>query len=370
MRADAPMASYVVQRGIFRQRPVGLVDVGARGGYDQAWDVFQDQLQVIGFEPEPEECAALNEQSPPNVRYLPFALGAREETRTFFTAAFSGSSGLCGGDTEFIHRFFEGDNQRTVRAASVSVHPLDAVLREHGLESVDFLKTDCEGADLEVLIGAERTLRDVNTLGVLTEVWFQKQARECGYTFVDVHEYLSSHGFLLFDLDAYRYNRKAMPYPFLSDVRDEAGRLIAGQTTHGQVLRGDALYLRDYVGLQSRTADDVSGEQVLKLACIFEVFGLNDCAAELILQRREDLTGIVDTEKLLDFLTPRLKGKQFSYQEYLGLTESQPLCLRPSLRSVEDVLKRTAEAILRFDGRIGDLARHAFHWARRNVTGR
>lgn len=370
MQAEAPMTSHVVQRGVFRQRPFRLVDVGARGGYDEVWNVFRDQLEVIGFEPEPDECAALNEHAPPTVRYLPFALGARNEIRAFFTAAFSGSSGLCGGDTEFIHRFFEGDNQRTVQTESVSVRPLDEVLQEHGLESVDFLKTDCEGADLEVLMGAEQTLSDVNTLGVLTEVWFQKEARECGYTFVDIHEYLSAHGFLLFDLDAYRYNRKAMPYPFLSDVRDEKGRLIAAQTTHGQILRGDALYLRDYVGLQSPSGDTVSSEQVLKLACVYETFGLNDCAAELILQRKEDLADIPDTEKLLDLLTPRLKGKQLSYQEYLRLTEAQPLCLRPSLRSVQDVLKRTAEVILRFDGRIGGIAGHAFQWGRRALTGR
>lgn len=370
MQNNAVMTSYVVERGIFREYPFRLVDVGARGGYDEVWDVFQDQLAVIGFEPEPNECARLNASAPPNVTYLPFALGAREETREFFVAVFSGSSGLCGGDTEFIRRFFEGDNQRTVEKELLQVHPLDRVLQEYGLHSVDFLKLDCEGADLEVLLGADRTLEELNTLGVLVEVWFQKESRECGYTFFDIHEYLTSKGFMLFDVDAYRYNRKAMPYPFLSDIRDENGRLIAGQTTHGQILRGDALYLRDFVGAQSTVGGDCSSTQVLKLVCLYELFGLNDCAAELLQHRKDQLSHTVNTDDLLNLLTPPLKGRKLNYHDYVRYTESNPLCLRPSLRSVKDIMKRTAEVVLRFDGRLSEILLHVFRRLRRGLTGR
>jgi FkbM family methyltransferase len=369
MQSNAVTTSYVAQRGVFRECPFRLVDVGARGGYDEVWDVFQDQLAVIGFEPEPSECARLNANAPPNVKYLPFALGAREETREFLIAAFSGSSGLCGGDTEFIRRFFEGDNQRTVEKELIQVHPLDRVLQEYGIQSVDFLKLDCEGADLEVLFGAEKTLAELSTLGVLVEVWFQKESRECGYTFFDIHEYLSSKGFMLFDVDAYRYNRKAMPYPFLSDIRDENGRLVAGQTTHGQIIRGDALYLRDFVGLQSEAGANFSSTQILKLVCLYELFGLNDCAAEVVLRWKDQLSPIVSADDLLNLLTPPLKGRKLNYHDYVRYAEAKPLSLRPSLRSMQDIMKRTAEVVLRFDGRLSEILLHVFRRVRRAMTG-
>ena len=365
MHTQPDMTRHVVEKRLFVDEPVIVVDVGARGGYDEAWDAFGDQLAVIGFEPEPAECERLNTNAPPHVAYLPYALGAREETREFYVAAFSGSSGLCSGGTEFIQRFFEGDNLKTVRTESIQVYPLDSVLAQRGIGPVNFIKLDCEGADLEVLQGAERILHQPQTLGVLVEVWFQKESRRCGYTFVDIHEHLTERGFFLFDMDSYRYNRRAMPFPFVSDIRDEAGRLIPGQTTHGQIIRGDALYFRDFIQNPLQTPRDENALLLLKLACFYEIWGLQDCAAELLLHYKSDLSALVDTEQLLDLLTPELGGIKLSYREYVQWTQSNPLSLRPSLSSVPDVLKRGAEVILRFEGKPGAILRHGLRWLAR-----
>ncbi len=365
MHTQPEMTRHLVEKRLFLDDPVVVVDVGARGGYDEAWDAFGDQLVVIGFEPEPEECERLNSNAPPHVTYLPYALGARNETRDFYVAAFSGSSGLCSGDTEFIQRFFEGDNLKTVRTEAIQVHPLDSVLTERGIGPVNFIKLDCEGADLEVLQGAERLLHQPQTLGVLVEVWFQRESRRCGYTFADIHEHLTERGFLLFDMDSYRYNRRSMPFPFVSDIRDETGRLIPGQTTHGQIVRGDALYLRDFIQNPPLAQRNGKARLLLKLACFYEIWGLQDCAAEILLHCANDLSGLVDIELLLDLLTPELRGIKLSYREYVQWTSSNPLSLRPSLSSVQDVLKRVAEVILRFEGKPGAIIRHGVGWLAR-----
>lgn len=361
------MTSHLAGQRLFAREPVTIVDVGARGGYEEAWNAFGDQLVVIGFEPDPAECKRLNDAAPPHVTYLPYALGARSETKDFYVAAFSGSSGLCSGDTQFIQRFFEGDNLKTLRTESIQVHKLDSVLADTGVESVQFLKLDCEGADLEVLQGAGRTLNRPDTLGALVEVWFQKESRQCGYTFVDIHEYLTERGFFLFDMDSYRYNRKAMPFPFVSDIRDEAGRMIPGQTTHGQILRGDALYFRDFIQNSPEAEHLDKALLLLKLACLYEIWGLQDCAAEIVSHYKKDLASVVDTEHLLDLLTPEMRGIRLSYREYVQWTESNPSSLRPSLSSLQDLLKRMAEVVLRFDGSPGAILRHGFRWMARKA---
>lgn len=365
LQTEPAMTRRLVEKRIFAEHPVVIVDVGARGGYDEAWNAFEDQFAVIGFEPDPLECQRLNAAAPSHVSYLPYALGARFETRDFYVAEFSGSSGLCSGDTEFIQRFFEGDNLRTVRTESVQVHPLDSILADKHIKSVNFIKLDCEGADLEVLEGSERTLEHAETLGVLVEVWFQKESRRCGYTFVDIHDYLTGRGFFLFDMDCYRYNRKAMPFPFVSDIRDETGRLISGQTTHGQIVRGDALYFRDFIQNPMNVNEDHKALLLLKLACFYEIWGFQDCAAEILLKYRHKLSELIDVDDLLDLLTPQLRGIKLSYREYVQYTESNPLSLRPSLSSVQDLLKRTAEVILRFEGRPLDILLHGIRWMTR-----
>lgn len=346
--------------GAFKTSPMTLVDVGARGGYDEIWDVFGDQLKVIGFEPDEKECANLNATAAHNVTYLPYALGAQTEERQFFIAQFSGSSSLYSGDTVFIRRFFEGDNLRTVGKTSVQVRRLDEVFREQNITHVDFLKLDCEGADLDILKGSEAILDDATMLGVLVEVWFQRGARDGAHSFPEVDQYLNSKGFLLYDLSAYRYNRTAMPYPFVVDVRDEKGGYVNGQTTHGQIIRGDALYLRDYVGMPASSGAGSDIVQTVKLACLFEVFGLNDCAAELLSHERNQLTNNLDVELLLDLLTPELRGKQLKYREYLSCTTANPALLRPSLSSFQDLMKRFAAVVLRFDGKVLPILKFAW----------
>ena len=44
---------------------VRLLDVGARGGIDSRWRPFYENIDVLAFEPDPEECASLNSKSFP-----------------------------------------------------------------------------------------------------------------------------------------------------------------------------------------------------------------------------------------------------------------------------------------------------------------
>ena len=100
----------------------------------------------------------------------------------------------------------------------------------------EFIKIDTDGWDLPVLLGAE-TLLGRNVLGVEVEAQFHGAVHDLGNTFSNIDAFLRARGFSLFDLDAYRYSRAALPAPFLSD--------IAAQTTSGQITWGEAVYLRD-----------------------------------------------------------------------------------------------------------------------------
>ena len=74
-------------------------------------------------------------------------------------------------------------------------------------------------------------------------------------------EYLRGFGFMLFDLTRSRYRRAAM-------ARDVA--------TRGQLLWGDAVYLRDYRWFSGETAK----ESALKLCIVAGLLGFHDYALE------------------------------------------------------------------------------------------
>jgi hypothetical protein len=103
--------------------------------------------------------------------------------------------------------------------------------------SVDFVKIDTDGHDIAVLLGAERLLSEGGVLGVRIEAQFHGPLHPFANTFHNIDGILRNHGFTLFDLNQRRYSRAALPDAFFASR--------PGRTRSGQLLWGDALYLRD-----------------------------------------------------------------------------------------------------------------------------
>jgi hypothetical protein len=140
---------------------------------------------------------------------------------------------------------------------------------------------------------------------------FHGSPHEYANTFSSIDRLLREQGFSLFDLDVYRYSRADLPAPFVYD--------IPAQTTTGQVSWGEALYLRD---LGSSTYEemwnyDVTAERVMKLAALFDLFELPDCAAE-VLQNRAHFLDDSTRASLLDLL---VSGEPGAYASLLAQFE-------------------------------------------------
>ncbi|MCU1239651.1 MAG: hypothetical protein JWO71_377 [Candidatus Acidoferrum typicum] len=85
-------------------------------------------------------------------------------------------------------------------ATPVVVRKLDDVLSKEGIHNVDFVKLDVEGAELQVLKGAERLLTTVPRPVILCEV-LEETAMAWGYHSRLIVEYLADRGFSWFALN-------------------------------------------------------------------------------------------------------------------------------------------------------------------------
>ena len=156
----------------------------------------------------------------------------------------------------------------------------------------------------------------LHTLGAKVEVNFFGTEQENVHSFHNTDRLLRTHGFELFGLTGYKYSNAALPAAFASGA--------LGPTVFGRVLQADALYFRDAAA--SAGSGVLSPTKLLKLACMFELFDLPDCAAEILVRFREQI-GRNDTAQLLDLLVPRLDGVKLSYQEYLARFNADPRSL-------------------------------------------
>ena len=301
----------------FQKDPLVLVDVGARGGFMSEWGVFEDGALIFCFEPDVEECNRLNATSPSHVTYLPVALGSEPGEGLIYETRLPYGSGLYASQMDFFSRLLNRDNAEVVRHTSVHLDTLDRALERQGVRSVDFIKLDAEGAELDILMGGMDILSKSSLTGILTEFRFHPEINGSP-PFWMMDQYLQEQGFRLFDIAAYPQSRRVLPYPGVSDYFMPDGTRFYAYTSHGQVMDGDALYFRDVLiekNLDFRNR--LSPVELLKLAAFYELYHHNDAAAEVFTVFREQLENIVDCDKMLDLLTPEIFNEKLGYADYL-----------------------------------------------------
>ncbi len=315
--------------------PFSLIDVGASGGIADYWSVFGDKLHAVGFDPYVTEVDRLNAaETRPHVRYEAAYVGAASYGG-LFPPDLRNDPIRSRNDDPFLrvsaaramrllhHDYGAAAYNRGAPAimATRSVQ-LDDVA---GTAGTDFIKVDTDGHEIEVLVGAERLLSG-SVLGLLVECQFHGPVHPYSNAFAAIDTFLRERGFSLFDLDAHRYSRSALPGRFVYD--------IPAQTVLGQIIWGDGLYLRDLgdPSYESKHGFAVTKDHVLKLAALFALFGLPDCAAELLVNRSALVNASCRTE-LLDLLTAEVDPSGRTYQQYVAAFERNPASLYPRGRS-------------------------------------
>jgi len=316
LNPDPRFTKSLVDGNFFNKDHLVLVDVGARKGFEKHWDNYADQINLIGFEPNEEsykEC--VEKKSNLQTSYYPFALDRKKGEKDFYITSYLSACGFYKPDEKMIKKFGSADTFNVTEVIKVPTIDLDSFCVEYNIQNVDFIKLDTEGSELDILKGAEKTLKS-SVIGISIEVEFIKMYIDQPL-FSDIDQYLRSLNFELYDLDLNRKTRSSLsPY---SSSNLGIGQLVQGQALY---LRDSANELEDY-DLNKKFWNKT---KILKMASIQELFNLPDCAIELI-QKSQSLDIIKDTDanKYIDLLIPDLDGSSTSYSEYLQeLRASKP----------------------------------------------
>jgi FkbM family methyltransferase len=181
----------------FLEPGMTMVDVGAHGGFYTLLAARQVGAQghVVAFEPSPRErrrlLLNLRLNRARNVVVSDAAVGARSGRSEFFVVA--------GRQTGFNSIRLPGIDQ-PVRRLNVPLVTLDGYLMSAGVESVDLVKLDVEGGELDVLRGSPRVFESRPRPIVLCEV-SDARTTAWGYRASDIYDFLAEAEYSWFSTD-------------------------------------------------------------------------------------------------------------------------------------------------------------------------
>lgn len=237
------------------------------------WNLLAPNLTIYGFDADSDACEQANadlavRQIDWQEKHIPIALSDSVGESSLYVTEQLACTSLYPPNQSYLERFTPilPDSFRLNFTVEIETTTLDIYCQQSGIEEIDFLQVDVQGADLNVLRGASLLLSR-SILAVQTEVEFSHLYVNQPL-FADIDTYLRKYDFILFDLDhCSRYPRSRSP--------------IYSKSRPGQLLWADAFYFRDLV------REDISTplktpSNLLKLACIADILNFSDYALELL----------------------------------------------------------------------------------------
>jgi FkbM family methyltransferase len=274
-------------RGFIEQIGFTGIDIGARGGFDAALLPIAWATEMIGFEPEPEEAAALERVDPrpwKRRRLIPTAIGGSVGARTLYIPPSPESASLLPHNPEMIDWFGVDRQHRIAREIPVETTTLDDLHAQGIIGGIDYLKIDVEGAEGEILRAGSSVLADCLALRVEASFLEQRVGQPLIW---EIGALLSARGFLTLDMIALQRWRRdfiaASPYRTQTALPFSKG--VAAQA--------DLICVRDF-----RTLDDPC--RIAKLAVLAAAMGYVDHAA-LILRHHASVIAEVAKDFAVDF---------------------------------------------------------------------
>jgi FkbM family methyltransferase len=284
---------YIITDLISEMLPVGeqfiILEGGASESFrDVRWQAFdKSRKRLYGFEPDQAECNRMNEEAKSrglDYQFFPIGLWSESARLPLYENKAAGGNSFFLQNVALTNRW-KFENAREKFYASDIFYPLgttsqwdvtgiDEWLQQNHITDIDFMKLNVQGAELEILKGAEHALESVT--GLQVEVSFVESYLGRPF-FADIDIFLRAHSFHFFDFIGHHcMGRKASPIT----VQNAPGLY----PLLGQLIEGHGVYFRDPIDLQSRGGDlsHFTVEKLLKLVCFAEIYHQHEFALELL----------------------------------------------------------------------------------------
>lgn len=199
---EEPLIHTFYKKIIFNKEQINFLDIGANTGGFIFLPLIEQSIKCFAFEPNPLAYSALVENIELNnlkQNVESFNMGMWKETTQLDLKipVDTTDSGLAtmGNDPS---RFIYDDKKGEYTTHKVDCTTIDEFFEQKKLDSIDVIKIDTEGAELSILIGGEKTIKEFKPTLVLE--YDNKNTLQFGYEREEILKLLNSYGYTRFEL--------------------------------------------------------------------------------------------------------------------------------------------------------------------------
>tara|TARA_Y100000389_G_scaffold203062_1_gene250296 strand:- start:492 stop:1430 length:939 start_codon:yes stop_codon:yes gene_type:complete len=179
---------------------INFLDIGAAEGLDARWDLLKERINFFFVEPHPESSKDLSAEKKNIItKVFDEKPGLLKE---FFLTNKPTCSSFLKPNISYLNKFEDANRYNINKILKFETTTVD---KEFENLSLDFVKIDTQGSELNILKGSNNSLKEI--LGLEIECEFFK-IYENQPLFEDIKNYLENYNLLFFDfIDIIRWER-------------------------------------------------------------------------------------------------------------------------------------------------------------------
>jgi len=241
---------------------INLIDIGSSGSLDAKWNPIKETINLVGFDPNKDECARQNglPSQYKSSLFLPYAVYGKDSVETLYKTKSIYCYSLLRPNTQWLDRFSFHELFDLLGEEPLSVRAIDKI-DEVKTFRPDIIKIDVQGLELPILSKAGHLLD--SAFYVETETGFvENYVGETTYSKLD--GLMQEAGFIMFDMN-------------LNHRIPRNNKFQENPTGNEQILWAEAVWLKDYIDLDRRGHFDVAAFDVTKVRKILTLCSLQGC---------------------------------------------------------------------------------------------
>lgn len=316
-------------------RNIHFCDVGARWGISEPWKDLIDNIDLVYFEPDKEEFEMLKKRMRSNDKGYDCALYSESIPVDLNLMKARECSSILQPNISFLNRFPQEllEMYEIEKVVSILARSIDDIYASDKNLSIDFIKLDVQGAELDILKGGKSFLEN-SLIGAEIEVEFQPLYKDQP---------------LFSDLDIYIRNNTGLE---LYDLTKHFCKYRSGEkncSKKGQMVFGDALYLRSpftIIDWCNRFDKKEAANKIISACVTGMIYGYLDYSLTIIKQKGiEDILDVSQIKKIENVLV--------KYSKSLNLEFRGSNRISAAFSYLERIFQRTHKGWASSEGRLG-----------------